>query len=313
MNWCESHAIRPDHGLGGQRLSRSCTRPAAPPLMQTALICVGLSGNIASMRAQIWTHSGALALCLLCGCSSAGTGGASCTSKGLCPNDTPPTPSEVSQCKGIVGDPKCGALFQAYLDCAFAQQKCASGGTLDDSATKAAIGTHCIQQAGAYRVCSGSTSPAPTCGYDGLPCCNSGPACASTACCDPSTNKCVGPSSACATASTICVANACEACGAPGQPCCPTFGMPQSTPCAAGGCCKYLSAGNGVCIAADSVCDAPDAGSAATVCHAGSCAPCGSSFGPCCPNNTCTESGNLCVASSDTCMPCGGLGLPTCP
>jgi hypothetical protein len=134
-----------------------------------------------------------MALCLALGCSSSGGTNASCSSKGLCPNDTPPTPSEVSQCQSLVGDSKCGGLFQTYFDCAYAQQKCASDGTLDGPATQAAIKASCAEQIASYQGCSGSTSTTHTCGYDSLPCCTSGPACASTGCCDPATNKCVGP------------------------------------------------------------------------------------------------------------------------
>jgi hypothetical protein len=273
-----------------------------------------MHGKLVHVGARGWVKSAsivaAVALGLALGCSSSSGGGASCSSKGLCPNDTPPTPSDISQCQSLIGDSKCGGLFRAYFDCAYAQQKCASDGTLDGPTTQDAITANCAQQIASYQSCSGTTSTTPTCGYDELPCCTSGPACASTACCDPATNECVGPGSACTTTDTVCVSSTCEACGAAGQTCCPTFGMPNPDPCPAGGCCHYTQPGGGVCIAEGGQCDVPDDGGAAVICHAGSCTACGSMGGPCCANATCTESGTLCAGG--TCVDCNGSGQPPC-
>ncbi len=254
----------------------------------------------------------AVALALALGCSSSGGSNVSCSSKGACPNDTPPTASDINQCDGLVGDPKCGGLFQAYFDCAYGQQQCASDGTLDDQSTQAAIEAHCAAQIASYQRCSGSTSTKPTCGYEQGPCCTSGPACVSTGCCDPATNKCVGPGSACSTTETLCAGGACGACGAPGQPCCPTSGVPNPDPCPTGGCCHYTGPGSGVCVAEGGECEPADAGSPAIVCHAGTCSACGTFSAPCCPGATCW-SGTLCDTSSGTCVDCGGIGLPACP
>jgi hypothetical protein len=89
--------------------------------------------------------------------------------------------------------------------------------------------------------------------------------------------------------------------------------MPQPNPCPVAGCCNYTQPGSGVCVAEGGECGAPDAGSPATVCHAGTCSTCGNAFGPCCPNSMCTESGTYCEADSGTCMDCNGIGLPACP
>ena len=269
------------------------------------------------MRARARIKSALLAsmasLGIALGCSGSGGGNVSCTAKGLCPNDTPPTPSDITQCDGLVGDPKCGGLFQSYYNCAYAQQQCATDGTLDGTATQTAIEAHCAPQVAEYQSCSGTTSTTQmhTCGYEQLPCCTSGPACTSTLCCDPTSNQCIGSGSACTATNSICVASTCEACGAAGQPCCPTFGMPNPDPCPAGGCCHYTQPGGGVCIADGGQCDVPDDGGAAVICHAGSCAACGSMGGPCCANATCTESGTLC--SGGTCVDCNGIGQPPCP
>lgn len=256
----------------------------------------------------------ALGQFVACSGGSGSAGTVSCSSKGLCPNDTPTTASDISQCQSLVSNVKCGALFQSYFDCAYEQQKCAGDGTLDGTSTEAAIKSNCASQVTAYQACSGAASMTPTCGYAGTACCASGPACASGTCCDPATSQCLSPGAACMAAGTVCSAGQCQACGAPGEPCCAYFEMPQANPCPAGGCCNYAQGQTGgECIAVGGQCDDPDSGSAETVCQAGSCITCGTSFGACCAGGKCTEANAACVSSSEMCMPCGGSGQPACP
>ncbi len=249
---------------------------------------------------------------LACSSSSSGTR-ASCTNKGSCPNSAAPTASEIARCQSLVGDPKCGASFQVYLDCAAAHEQCTAAGVTDDAATKAAIGANCAELAAAYQSCAGaSLPPPPTCGFDGLACCTGGgPPCASTACCDPATNKCQGPGSACTATNTVCVSNQCVACGAPGEPCCQIFGTMQTNACPLGGCC-YYAAGTaaGACFAEGEKCETGS--SAETVCRSGKCSTCGTTLDACCAGSKCTSPNTVCSASDATCAPCGGSREPCC-
>jgi hypothetical protein len=136
----------------------------------------------------------------------------------------------------------------------------------------------------------------------GLPCCTDGSApCASTGCCDPGTNECIGLGTACTEPTSVCAANTCSPCGAPGEPCCPTFGTTNPDPCPLGGCCNYATDANGAqCIAEGGQCDAPGPNAVETVCNSGSCITCGSEFGLCCAGGTCNAPNTRC--SGTTCM-----------
>jgi hypothetical protein len=251
---------------------------------------------------------------LACSGGSSNTS-AICTSKGSCPNSAPPTPSEMAKCQGIVGDPKCGDAFLIYFDCAAKQEKCTAAGVTDDGATRAAIAANCAEQAASYRSCAGGSSPPPAmCGFTGLSCCTDGsPPCASTACCDPTTNKCQGPGSACTATGTVCAANQCVACGAPGEPCCQIFGTTETNACPRGGCCNYAAGeAGGSCIAEGGMCDSPGPMSVETVCRSGSCITCGSTLGSCCARNKCADANTVCSASNAMCMPCGASNELCC-
>jgi hypothetical protein len=267
-----------------------------------------------AMLARALACGAAMAVALLA-CSSTGTGGGvSCMSKGLCTNDPPPTASEVSQCEALASNAKCGALFQSYLDCAYQQDKCTAAGVTDDAATQAAIQANCASQASAYRSCSGTVSTGPMCGYTGEACCTTGTPCMSTNCCDPATNKCTGEGESCTAAGSVCSGNQCQACGAPGQPCCSTLNMAQPMPCPSGGCCNYSAAAlGGTCIAEGGQCDAPGPMSIETVCRMGSCITCGTTLSDCCAGNKCTDPMTYCMTSNGTCMSCGSPGEPACP
>ena len=248
--------------------------------------------------------AGATFVAAACSSDDSGSGGGGiCASDGNCPNRAPPSPSSVSRCQDALGDAKCGSLFRAYFDCAIQQEKCNAEGVTDDPATRAAITANCADSITAYRACGGTISTETTCGLTGLPCCTDGsPPCASTGCCDPGTNKCRGQGEACTAASSVCSANQCSACGAPGRPCCQVYGTTQPNPCPSGGCCDY-SAGQlgGSCIPEGGQCDAPGPNTTETVCHSGSCMTCGSELGTCCAGNTCKVAGNVC--SGTTCVP----------
>lgn len=267
-----------------------------------------LSAKIASL-----TLAGVLLGLIACSGSSSGTA-PSCASKGSCPNSPAPSSSDVAQCQSFLADPKCGAAFETYFACAATQEKCTVAGITDDAATTAAIGAHCAGEASAYKACLGNTTPtAPACGFTGEACCTSGAPCASTACCDPGTGKCLGAGEACTTPSTVCSAGQCLACGAPAEPCCSILGMTQPNGCPGGGCCNYAAGElGGACIAEGGQCNVPGPTSAETVCHTGSCITCGSSFGSCCAGNKCTDANTACSPSNAMCMPCGGSGQPAC-
>lgn len=239
---------------------------------------------------------------------------ASCTSNGSCPNRAPPTQSEITQCQARVGDAKCGAAFQTYFDCAARVEVCTDAGVTDDAATKSAIAANCGFEAAAYRSCAGNSSPQPTCGYSGADCCTDGSApCISTACCDPATHKCRGPGDSCTADHTVCVANQCVACGAPGNPCCQIFGTTQTNACPFGGCCYYgQGQAAGACLAEGAQCRAATAMSGETVCHAGTCTACGTTLDPCCAGSQCTSPNSVCSTTDATCVPCGGTNEPCC-
>ncbi|HEY2407352.1 MAG TPA: hypothetical protein VGI10_15180 [Polyangiaceae bacterium] len=228
--------------------------------------------------------------------NSSGTGDASCTFKGSCPNSPAPSASNVLQCQSLLADPKCGSLYRVYLDCAFAQEKCNAAGVTDDVATKAAIMANCGAQSAQAEACSGMTQT-PTCGYEGAPCCTDGSApCVATVCCDQATNKCLGPGVACTASGTVCSAGQCGACGAPGQPCCNIIDQTTPNPCPAGGCCNY-SAGElgGTCIAEGGQCEAPGPQSTETVCRSGDCVTCGSTLDTCCADGKCSDANATCT------------------
>jgi hypothetical protein len=245
------------------------------------------------------------------GCSDAPDGSAACLggpngacySNGSCPNRVPPSPSDVSLCLSALRDSKCGAEFQVYLNCALREEKCTPEGVTDDEATGTAIATNCSAAVAAYRACGGVISMGTTCGLGGLPCCTDGsPPCASTGCCDPTTNECRGQGEACTAASTVCSSNQCSSCGAPGQPCCQVYGTTQPNPCPSGGCCNYAYGQmGGACIAEGGQCEAPGPNTTETVCRSGSCITCGSELGYCCAANKCDDPGNVC--SGGTCRP----------
>jgi hypothetical protein len=90
----------------------------------------------------------------------------------------------------------------------------------------------------------------------------------------------------------------CEACGGPGEPCCP------GQACDGGGCCV------------DNDCVAPGAscGGTAGLCSAGSCAggTCGRPGQPCCPGGIgCSAPYAVCVGGS-VCETCGNSGDRCC-
>jgi hypothetical protein len=95
----------------------------------------------------------------------------------------------------------------------------------------------------------------------------------------------------------------CQACGEPGQPCCPI------NRCANNGCCVRRSPGDGgTCVAPGAAC--PGAGA----CEAGGCGTCGKPGQPCCgggctaPNTTC----RLVGGHGERCFACGTRGEPCC-
>jgi hypothetical protein len=104
---------------------------------------------------------------------------------------------------------------------------------------------------------------------------------------------------------------ACDACGAPGQPCC-TAGT-----CSNGGCCV-----GGACVAVGQACP----GSGGGVCDGRSCSGCGAVGGNCCGGGPevvgyCAAAGSACLIVTASpaagittrCYGCGKLGQPCCP
>ncbi len=245
-------------------------------------------------------------------CSGSSGSGASCSTADPCPKDPPPTAQDISECQQL--ENKCSG-FAAYYDCAFAQIKCTTAGTLDDQATQQAIAANCQTQAQGVRGCvissggfdggSGFDS-APLCGFSGEACCATGTPCQG-GCCDTSSH-CVATDEQCAGGASVCMGSgACQPCGAPGQACCP------GDSCASGGCCD-LSASPTTCVASGSSC-AP-VGSNATMCTGSFCELCGSDAEPCCPGRACPGSTStlpLYCTTTATCAPCGGIGEPCCP
>ena len=247
------------------------------------------------------------------GPSGSGSSGSCASAGGSCPQDPPATASELSQCESLTSDPKCGAAFQAYFDCGLSQDKCTASGVTDDAASQTAIEANCASQEAAYKACAGATSQ-PTCGENEQACCTTGAPCDGGACCDPATNKCQPSSSSCTAANTVCMSNSCQACGSPGQLCCPTLNQTNPMPCPGGGCCNYAEGElGGMCIAEGGQCQAGTATSLAMVCHMASCITCGDSYGTCCADGACSAAQTYCDASNDECMPCGGTGEVGCP
>jgi hypothetical protein len=222
-----------------------------------------------------------------------GASAGSCTSKGSCPNDPPPTQSEVAQCTALWNDSKCGPLFQSYFACAAQQEVCTSGGTIDDSATRAAISSSCSQQIAAYKAC---TPGGPSCGAAGDPCCAGAAPCMG-GCCDPATQRCVGFFQPCSTSGQRCSTTSCTVCGEPGQPCCGIL-------CDNGCCVDQGDAGTGgdagVCIAAGDSCSASGLPGVCTFSPSsvrGYCEFCGGTSNPCCKGGVC-ETGLSCSAGA---------------
>ncbi len=239
-------------------------------------------------------------------CSSS-SGNASCANLDVCPKDPPLTQSEIAQCNQLLADPKCGATFQAYLNCAVSQEKCTSSGTLDMTGFQAAVEMNCASNVAAVQNCGGVVvDGGNNCGFPGQACCTTGTPC-QDGCCDPANNQCVVSGQTCSGGSTVCsgVGGTCQACGAPGQPCCSGINC-------TGGCCD-TSANPSVCVARGGMCT--PTGTIQQVCpSSGSfCESCGSDGSPCCPGNVCSGGSGLYCDSTNTCSLCGNDGEQCCP
>jgi hypothetical protein len=82
------------------------------------------------------------------GCSSSGF---SCDAKSKCPNDPPPTQSQIDKCKAEQMG-KCAAQYNDLGTCTLNQQKCGADGKTDSTAALQALG-NCANQIKAYQDC----------------------------------------------------------------------------------------------------------------------------------------------------------------
>jgi hypothetical protein len=91
-----------------------------------------------------------------CACHSAGQGSdnVSCSSRGICPNDQPPTSESIAVCEDSLDDMMCGAKFQLYINCTAMSEKCSPDGTEDASATLAASALSCADARETWNVCA---------------------------------------------------------------------------------------------------------------------------------------------------------------
>lgn len=77
-----------------------------------------------------------------------------CSTKGPCPNDSPPTAEEANACEALSTDATCGAAFKAYSTCAFSAKQCTDAGLSDptlDSTADACTGAYAT-----YTTCLGN-------------------------------------------------------------------------------------------------------------------------------------------------------------
>jgi hypothetical protein len=81
----------------------------------------------------------------LTGC---GGGGASCSDKGRCANDTAPSASDITSCKSSLAG-ACGDKLQSLMNCEKSNEKCTSTGSTDTTALLAA----CATQYSSYQNC----------------------------------------------------------------------------------------------------------------------------------------------------------------
>lgn len=82
-------------------------------------------------------------------CSSSSSGNVTCSTQGHCAGEQAPTQTSLNQCNAFLNDMTCGAKFQALLNCAAANEKCAPDGGVDTNATNAA----CMSQNMAWGAC----------------------------------------------------------------------------------------------------------------------------------------------------------------
>ena len=57
----------------------------------------------------------------------------SCSAKGICPNDTAPTASQIQDCQANLSDPDCGSAFKAEAVCNFSNAECDDAGMSEAS------------------------------------------------------------------------------------------------------------------------------------------------------------------------------------
>jgi hypothetical protein len=84
-------------------------------------------------------------------CSSSSSGNVTCSTMGKCPGDMPQSQMTIDSCNKSLGDPACGAKYQATINCLAAKEVCGDAGG-DLMATVVA----CNAELSAYSAC---TSP----------------------------------------------------------------------------------------------------------------------------------------------------------
>lgn len=94
------------------------------------------------MRVGVWIFGVAVAV-TIAACGSAhgiSDNGITCSTQGKCPNEPPPTQSDIDACNSALAS-ACATPFKAFLDCIYTKEVCAPGGGADVMATQAACQT----------------------------------------------------------------------------------------------------------------------------------------------------------------------------
>jgi hypothetical protein len=89
-----------------------------------------------------------------------------CDRRSPCPNDTPPSPSQVEQCRAnlrAASNGPCYNEFIAYVTCGQNNVLCDSNGRTDPARTQTVIESNCRPQLSSYRVCCMNNPTALAC------------------------------------------------------------------------------------------------------------------------------------------------------